>query len=585
MNKPVFIDAIVLLKEQVFPTAEFLSLIFLIDRIKLLFRHKGRPTAGQKGRKHCQNHNKSHYLLQFPVKNLNTIDQFLTPFCMKTARLSAIYLEENLFPERIRIEAIIRPGLPVFRITGTNGRSRDREERIRTALLASGIQFPYCTVLVNLSPADRVKDSALLDLPVAVCLMLAIGVPGLRRRIDHHALFLGELSLTGEICDLPELAAWALCGADVGFSRVFLPLSTAARLPLSSVSWSGVRHLSDIIEDRAEDAGLALESLARSLTPIALPDRIWRMLTLAAAGKHALLFIGPPGSGKSVAARLLYELLPDPDAAERRRIIKNGLLFRDMDLSGARPLRQPHHSITIAGMVGGGTPLRAGEANRASDGLLLLDELAEYDRHVIEALREPLEYHEIAHNRGGRPGRLPARFWLAATANPCPCGFFNSKGGACRCSRIHTDKRKQLLSGPFADRIDLQTVYEKGMPTVLRSEDELDEIHRQIVRAVTRQRDRNGSAYNGELVGLSVDEVCLLADDRAERTWLQIREDTISRRRSAGIRRLARTIADLDEASCIRAEDLLEARSYCLPENFWEAPPPLEARSRARRGS
>jgi magnesium chelatase family protein len=502
---------------------------------------------------------------------------------MKTARLSAIYLEENLFAERIRIEAIIRPGLPVFRITGTNGRSRDREERIRTALLASGIQFPYCTVLVNLSPADRVKDSALLDLPIAVCLMLAIGVPGLRRRIDRQTLFLGELSLTGEICDLPELAAWALCGADAGFSRVFLPLSAGTRLPVSSVGWIGVRHLSDIIEGQAEQVGLILETLPRSLSPFEIPDRILRMLILAAAGKHGLLFVGPPGSGKSVAARLLYELLPDPDAVERRRIIKNGLLFRDMDLTGTRPLRQPHHSITVTGMVGGGTPLRAGEANRASDGLLLLDELSEYDRQVIEALREPLESHEISHNRGGRPGRLPARFWLAATANPCPCGYFNSKGRVCHCSRIHTDKRKQLLSGPFADRIDLQTVYEKGMPAVLRTADDLIDIRRKIHRAVEIQRARNGSAYNGELVGLGVDDFCTLADERADRVWLEIRENTISRRRSAGIRRLARTIADLDEASCIRAEDLLEARSYSLPENFWEAPPPLAARLKPRR--
>jgi magnesium chelatase family protein len=502
---------------------------------------------------------------------------------MKTARLSAIYLEENLFAERIHIEAIIRPGLPVFRITGINGRSRDREERIRTALLASGIQFPYCTVLVNLSPAGRVHDSALLDLPVAVCLMLAIGVPKLRQRIDRQTLFIGELSLTGEICDLPELAGWALCGADAGFSTVYLPWIAGKRLPVGAVRWIGVRHLSDIIEGRGEEVGLTLESIPRRLSAIEIPERIMRMLILAAAGKHALLFVGPPGSGKSIAARLLYDLLPDPDPVERRRIIKNGLLFRDMDPAGTRPLRQPHHTITVTGMVGGGTPLRAGEANRASDGLLLLDELSEYDRRVIEALREPLETHEISHNRGGRPGRLPARFWLAATANPCPCGFFHSKAGNCQCSHIHIKKRRQLLSGPFGDRIDLQTVYEKGLPAVLYTEEDLQNIRQSILQAVEIQRARNGSTYNGELTGTAVDDFCRLADEEAELVWLSIRENALSRRRSAGIRRLARTIADLDRAPSIRAEDLLEARSYSLPDDFWEAPPPHSDRFRPRR--
>lgn len=495
---------------------------------------------------------------------------------MKTARLAAIFLEEDLFAERIRIEAIIRPGLPVFRITGVNGRSRDREERIRTALLASGIQFPYCTVLVNLSPAGRVKDSALLDLPVAVCLMLAMGVPGLRQRIDCHALYLGELSLTGEVCDLPELASWALCGADGGFQHVVLPVSAARLLPFGNVRWSGIRHLSDLIEGRFEQVpGLTQEQHRAEPSAIALPPRILRMLTLAAAGRHAILFIGPPGSGKTLAARYLYELLPATNPAERRRLIKNGLLFRSPNPEGVRPLRQPHHSITVTGMIGGGHPLRAGEANRASDGLLLLDELAEYDRQIIEALREPLENKEIVHNRNGRPGRLPARFWLAATANPCPCGFFRSRARACRCSRLHLDRRRQLLSGPFGDRIDLQAFYERDDAVEPKSEHDMTSIRRRIDHAVLVQRQRNGGLYNGELTGLRIIELCQFRDSKAEHVWNRIRDDSVSKRRSAGIRRLARTIADLDEAPLIRAEDLMEAWSYSLDDDFWEATPPL----------
>ena len=510
---------------------------------------------------------------------------------MKTASLTAVYLEDNLFTEKIRIETIIRKGLPIFRIAGFHSRSRDREERIRTAILACGIQFPYSTVIVNLSPADRIKDSALFDLAIAVCVLKAIGSTDIRRFAADDVLFLGELSLTGQVRPLPELSSWALSGLDVGFQKVVIPKEAAQNMPAiaantNSSPWLGIEHLSDIFEDRAKPVtGCTFKPNESHVSSITLPEKVIRLLTIAAAGKHGLLLIGPPGAGKSMAAKLLYELLPSPTIQEQHRIIRNALLFRDpTDALAVRPLRQPHHSITVTGMVGGGVPLRAGEANRASDGVLLLDELAEYDRQVVEALREPLELHEVIHNRNGRPGRLPARFWLVATSNPCPCGYFRSHKRACRCSRLHIDRRRHILAGPFADRIDLQFHYDKEPDSVTLS---IEELTSKIERAAMIQLSRNNDLYNGELTGSLIESYGQLADEAAKQMWQKIKQNAMTRRKAIGIRRLARTIADLDEAFFIRAEDLKEAQSYTIPEDFWEdaLPPKSNPKGNTRQST
>lgn len=506
------------------------------------------------------------------------IDCNETLISMKTAQISAMILEDNLFAQPIQIEALIRPGLPIFRITGTNVRSKDREERIRAAMIASGIQFPYSTVLVNLSPVDAMKESALLDLPIAVCLLQALGQ--LKEKVLMNQLYLGELSLTGKIQQTADTTAWALCGGDAGFDRIFLPSEAVIQLPSSSsVVYYGLHHLKDLIYQKFEPAQKnSIKFTKPNNLNIELEQKIGRILSIAAAGRHSTLFIGPQGSGKSYAARALFSLLPNPTDLEVEQILKNQILFDELRSSKLdariwRPFRNPHHSITVTGMVGGGVPLRAGEANRATNGLLLLDEIAEYDRTVIEALREPLERHEIHHNRSGRPSALPAKFWFIATANPCPCGKFRSENAVCRCSRRSIDRRRSMILGPFGDRIDIQVFVDskrakKDEPIQYVT---VKELASQVETAVNFQKQRNFNLYNSEL---ERDEHFVIEDNLAKKIWLTMQQNCTSRRNEIRIKRLARTIADLDESHYIRAEDLIEAESYRLPEDFFEAAPP-----------
>ncbi|MBW7858091.1 MAG: ATP-binding protein [Leptonema sp. (in: Bacteria)] len=492
---------------------------------------------------------------------------------MKTAQISAIILEDNLFAQQIQIEALIRPGLPIFRITGTNVRSKDREERIRAAIIASGIQFPYSTVLVNLSPVDSIKESALLDLPIAVCLLSALDQ--LAYKVESDWLYLGELSLTGNIQSTTDTTAWSLCASEIGFNKIFLPTEAVSQLPNSKVEYYGLHNLKDLLNKEIKPS---IPNQVVAVKPddsnIELESSIGRILSIAATGRHPTLFVGPQGSGKSYAARSLYSMLPKPTDLEIETILKNKIVFDELRNSNLpstvwRPFRNPHHSITVSGMVGGGVPLRAGEANRATDGLLLLDEIAEYDRPVIEALREPLERHEIHHNRNGRPSSLPARFWFIATANPCPCGKFRSENSVCRCSRKSIDRRRSMILGPFGDRIDIQVFVDskKNEPIETVTVKELVE---KVEAGVAFQRKRNSNLFNSEL---DSDEYFTL-DDSAKKYWSKLINNFGSRRQEIRIKRLARTIADLDESHYIRAEDLIEAESYRLKEDFFEAAPP-----------
>lgn len=497
---------------------------------------------------------------------------------MKHATLAALVLEHGLFPTPLRIETVIRPGIPVFRIGGLRRTSRDREDRIKTALLASGIAFPYTTVLINASPSEIGKDSSLLDLPIAVCLLQALGeIPPW-----DGTLFLGELSLTGELLTPADTLALTLSAAPAGFQRIVLPATAARSVPPCGIPVHGVADLKQLIGGRP--AAREERSLPRPpATPVKdQPPLSWhasRAIALAAAGRHPLLLVGPPGTGKSTAARFMHSLLPAPDEREWLEMVRLALLFQT-ECTG-RPLRNPHHSLTVAGMVGGGNPLRAGEISRSTHGLLLLDELSQYDGTVVQALREPMEKGIVVHNRGGRPGILPASFWFAATSNPCPCGFFGSRQRKCCCSRAALDRSRSILAGPLRDRVDIELFVDS--PSPLDGDGMLQPVLSQVLdgikRAVGMQERRYGRRrYNGELNGEETERYCDFENARARELWLGSQGMTGSRRQEGGVRRLARTIADMDEAPCIRAKDVVEALTFRFQHAFWDSPPPTRGR-------
>lgn len=490
---------------------------------------------------------------------------------MKHAAISGLVLEDRLFPRQVRIEAVIRPGIPLFRIAGLKRASRDREDRIKTALLASGLALPYTTVLIHVSPAGVAPESALLDLPIAVCLLEAMGAFTPPRK----TLFLGELSLTGEILPSSEAMAWALSAASLGFERVVLDESAALSLPPCGLTVQTAGSLRDLVHDRSTECqAMPLPPPARPdvSEPPPLPWQVLRALVLSAAGRHPLLLVGPPGTGKSTAARFLHSLLPPPDQAEWAEMVRHSLFFQTH--CAERPLREPHHSLTVAGMVGGGNPLFPGEVSRATHGLLLLDELSQYDLAVIQALREPIERQLVIHNRGGRPGILPASFWFAATSNPCPCGFFGSRRRKCCCSRSSLDRARSILAGPLRDRLDIELFVDapQSPMAVGMLQPDPAEMLEGIARAVRMQEQRYGRRkYNGQLNGPETECYCSFEDVGAQELWADVHRTTDSHRQEGGVRRLARTIADMDESPCIRVKDIVEALNFRFQHVFWDS--------------
>ena len=486
----------------------------------------------------------------------------------------------------VTVEVHLANGLPSFTLVGlADVEVKEARERVRSAIQNSGLEFPHNKrITVNLAPADLPKDSGRFDLPIALGILAASGQIDGARLAGHE--FAGELSLSGELRAVRGALAMSLAlHAGRVVTRLVLPLPSAEEAALvPDAQVYGARHLLDVVANflplatdapTAEPAPGWVRVSAQAHAPAApyldLADvkgqlGAKRVLEIAAAGGHSLLLMGPPGSGKSMLAQRFAGLLPPMTTDESLQSAAVASLGGRFVLSqwGQRPTCSPHHTASAVALVGGGSPPRPGEISLAHHGVLFLDELPEFPRAALEALREPLETGAITISRAARRAEFPARFQLIAAMNPCPCGYLGSPQKACRCTPDQVARYQGKLSGPLLDRIDLHLEVPSLLPADLLQApagESTADIRARCTAARARAMARQDKA-NQALQGQEIDAHVLLVPEAVK--FLQVAATRLgwSARSTHRALKVARTIADLAGAQHTELAHVAEAMQY-----------------------